>query len=119
MPSPARRGRTRHHPDVVSEGARWTIEVYPDGRIEPCLAVPSRYHGTYEGGEWLAFPCEAVPDGAYGGDTECSQWFASNGWWVGIGATEAEARSDLLEKLDRLAESGQADVHRWDRGEFD
>ena len=75
------------------------VEVYPDGRIEPCLVIRSRYDGTFEGGRWLAFPTISVPSGARGGDGETIAFFNEHSWWVGIADTPEDAVENLRLKL--------------------
>jgi len=59
----------------------------------------SRYSGTYEGGDWFALAnCAEIPDGPWGDDEECVDWFTSNGKMIGVGDSPDEAVSDLLRK---------------------
>lgn len=72
----------------------------------PVTILPARYSGSYEGGRWLAFPCEynSVPDEVYGSDVECSIWWrtAEAASMVGRGEAPDAALADLL----RLAAEG-------------
>lgn len=64
----------------------------------PVTIVKSRYGGTYEGAEWLAFnnsPEQVGAGGALGDDCECLDFFADPGLLVGKGSTPDEALSDL------------------------
>lgn len=90
------------------------VTLFPDGVVTPCLIVPSRYGGVYEGGAWLAFPTYEVPEGVMSGDPFCAPWFAENGWWVGAGDSPDAALASLVERLEAAQESGRASVRRAD-----
>ena len=65
----------------------------------PTTIVTARYGGTYEGGSWLAFPCdhEEVPSEAFDDDCTCAAWWASDSSkLVGRGNTPTAAYDDLL-----------------------
>jgi len=54
---------------------------------------------VYESGDWFALAnCENVPDGPWGDDDECLDWFIKNEKIVGVGDTPDDAVSDLLAK---------------------
>ena len=83
-------------------------------QLWPIVVFQSRYSGTYEGGDWFALAnCESIPDGPWGDDDECLDWFIANGKTVGVGDTPDEAVSDLLAKdeINQIAE-------RISRGEY-
>lgn len=76
----------------------------------PVTITPARYAGTYEGGRWLAFPCEpgdldrlcpAWDDS----DVECQEFWNTadaGGWPIGRGLSPQAAHDDLLARLARL-----------------
>jgi hypothetical protein len=99
---------------VGEEPDQPSVEVYPGGRIDPCLVIKSRYGGVYEGGKWLAFPTEAAPDGPSSGDVACIDWFEENSWRVGIGDDPDGAVANLLLKMVDAAAAGRATVVRYD-----
>lgn len=77
----------------------WSAEW---GGLYPVTIVRARYGGTYEGGAWLAFPCdpEKVPLEVSGSDTMCGQFFTtSDAEFIGRGATADEALADLVRRL--------------------
>lgn len=91
--------------DVGPEIPQW-------GRIElemsyPLTIISTRYGGTYEGGKFVAFPCEewAIPDDVQGGDVECMAWWDRYAEGVGRGATPDAALADLIERQSLRVES--------------
>lgn len=66
----------------------------------PTTIVVARYGGTYEGGMWLAFPCEPeeLPSDPFDDDVTCDAWWCNNAMakLVGRGATPTAAFEDLL-----------------------
>ena len=88
------------------------LTQWRDGRITPCVIVPSRYGGVYEGGPWLAFPTDDVPTGAMSGDPFCAAWFAENEWWVGVGGSPDEALAVLIERIVAAEAIGRAILRR-------
>ncbi|WP_152628253.1 hypothetical protein [Streptacidiphilus neutrinimicus] len=72
-----------------------------DNRAEPphgpVTIVRSRYGGTYEPGEWIAFPClpSDIPDDWRGGDVACAVFFEQRRGEVGGGPTPDAALADL------------------------
>lgn len=85
----------------VSSVSRWTDwKPYwtEDGDHYPCTVVRSRYGGTYEGGEWLAFPVRPseMPYGWDGGDLQCAEFFGSwDKYPIGRGRFPEDAILDL------------------------
>lgn len=70
--------------------------------VYPLTIVAARYGGTYEGGRYLAFPCdpEAIPAGWDGGDCECSDFFHDHAQApIGRGDTPNDAQADLAARL--------------------
>jgi hypothetical protein len=69
-----------------------------DQDIFPCVIVPTRYSGVYEGGRWVAFPAD-IKD-IVGGDWQAGDPWAAP-WWhkhrasVGVGDTPEEAYDAL------------------------
>lgn len=82
----------------------------------PCAIVNDRYTGTYSGGEWVAFPLEAAPDGCAADDGDTvefwSGYVARPEYPVGLGNTPAEALADLEAKA-RGEKPWAAGVPRW------
>ena len=80
----------------------FTLDV---GAVYPLTIVAARYQGCYEGGRYLAFPCDpdAIPEGWDGGDMECAEWFAvadrEPAWPIGRGSTPNAAHDDLRKRL--------------------
>lgn len=65
----------------------------------PIVVFQSRYQGVYEGGLWFALAnCEQIPEGPWGDDDECLDWFTANELVAGVGDTPDEAVTDLLRK---------------------
>lgn len=67
---------------------------------QPFVVCQARYSGTYEGGEWLAFPCHQWNMGQWGGafadDTTCSNfWNSPQADCIGRGDTPEEAVWDM------------------------
>lgn len=78
-----------------------------ESRLWPIVVFQSRYSGVYESGDWFALAnCESIPDGPWGDDDECLDWFIANGKIVGVGDTPDDAVSDLLAKdeINQIAE---------------
>jgi hypothetical protein len=90
------------------------VMVHRDGVVSPCIVMPSRYGGTYEGGKWLAFPLDEIPEGPFWGDPWVPQWFGKNDWWVGVADSPTEAVEDLVRRLEAAEVSGRAVVQRPD-----
>lgn len=67
----------------------------------PLTITRTRYGGVYEGGEWIAFPCDAVevPVEPFQDDVTCWTWFANTKWIYGVGRTPDKAIGDLDRKL--------------------
>lgn len=67
----------------------------------------ARYGGTYEGGQWVALPCDSfmVPYAAVGGDTECSEFFCDPQMPIGAGGTPQEAADRLSKEWVRWSEA--------------
>ncbi|MBV9448604.1 MAG: hypothetical protein JO345_22180 [Streptosporangiaceae bacterium] len=67
----------------------------------------SRYGGTYEPGEWIAFACwpDDIPPGWNADDLACAEFFASRTREIGGGATPQEAYADLLRLLSERRRS--------------
>ena len=64
----------------------------------PCVIVPTRYAGTYEGGRWVAFPAELtdiVGGDWQAGDPWAAPWWHKYGSSVGVGNTPQEAYEAL------------------------
>jgi len=80
----------------------------PDGTCYPCTIYKARYGGTYEGGRWVAYPDDVIPEDAQGGDPECMAWFEENSWSVGVGSTPNEAAAHLIDQLEAAALDGRA-----------
>lgn len=81
-----------------------------NNNIYPLTIVKDRYMGTYSGGAYTAWNCDAdmVPTEIFDGDSECL-WF----WWnirdgdraswipqFGIGGTIEDAISDLQRRMN-------------------
>ncbi len=77
-------------------------------RMMSVTITRSRYGGTYEPGDWIAFAClpQELPPAWYGNDLEVIQFFDERRGEIGGGATPQEAYEDLLrllsERRDRL-----------------
>jgi len=63
--------------------------------------VRSRYGGTYEPGEWIAFACwpDQIPPDWNADDVTCAEFFAARRDEVGGGDTPQEAYEDLVRLL--------------------
>jgi hypothetical protein len=68
--------------------------------LYPVTIIRTRYGGTYEGGEWAAFPLQSVqvPGEAIGDDVTCATWWEQYGYAVGLGNTPGAALADLAAK---------------------
>jgi hypothetical protein len=71
----------------------------------PRVIIKCRYAGTYEGGAWAAFPCDAaeIPEDAHGGDVPCRQWWKNPTIAAGVGSTPGEALANLESKIEECA----------------
>lgn len=61
--------------------AKYIREALDNFGLWPCALSPARYGGVYEGGRWLAFPCQVdeVPEDALGDDVACAEWWNDTG----------------------------------------
>jgi hypothetical protein len=81
--------------------------------VYPVTIVQSRYSGSYEGADWLCFPCYpgALSDHYCdwdGSDIECMLFWKKaheEHWLIGYGDTPAAAYQDLIERCLAAAES--------------
>jgi hypothetical protein len=82
----------------------WYITTHGGRSVYPLSIVAARYGGVYEGGEYLAFPCDpdAIPEGWDSGDVACATWFSERLLSpIGRGRTPDDALSDLVQRLRR------------------
>ena len=65
--------------------------------LQPVTITRSRYGGTYEVGDWVAFAAspDRLPIGWDGDDVDCAEFWADHAHGIGGGATPAEAYADL------------------------
>lgn len=87
------------------EPGEWTSP-----RAYPCVVLPARYGGVYEGGAWVAFPCrfDEVPANAFADDVRAMCFWQSDersprsepspAAEVGRGASPNEAVMDMLRR---------------------
>jgi hypothetical protein len=69
-------------------------------RLYPVTIFRTRYGGTYEGGEWAAFPLHPlqVPGEPIADDVTCATWWEQFANAVGVGDTPEVALADLEAK---------------------
>lgn len=76
-------------------------DFYDDG---PCVIVNDRYGGSYSGGEWVAYPLLAEPEGPSGQDHEATAFWDAYAtaptYPIGVGESPDRALSDLREKAE-------------------
>lgn len=94
-------------------GVLFFIDV--DDAPHSTTITQARYSGVYEGGAWLAFPCDpiALPDDEWNGDDGDAQEF----WWgtdpraliVGRGGTPNAALVDMLKRIGEHC----TEIERW------
>lgn len=77
-----------------------------EAALYPVTIVRSRYGGTYEPGDWVAFPTppESLPSGWDGGDAECARFWQEHPEFGG-GATPSEAYEDLQRRQAAAADT--------------
>ena len=67
--------------------------------IYPLVIVADRYGGCYSGGKYLAFNMYDAPDGAFGDDITCFEYFRETKDVFGKGCSPQAAAEDLARKL--------------------
>lgn len=84
----------------ANECAFWMKHRYP------VTIIADRYHGSYSGAEWLAFPLERdeVPEEVCGDDMEEMTFWDDYKGIVGKGTTPDEALANLTEKVAEIAQ---------------
>ncbi len=85
----------------MSDIHEYTTEGGTQRVLYPCVIVPTRYGGTYEGGRWAAYAAPAVPQDAVGDDIECTTWWSEPTCLVGVGDDPGTAYVALVEKVGR------------------
>jgi hypothetical protein len=94
-----------------------------DRELFPVTIVMARYRGTFEGGQWLAFPIapEDLADSDYAADDiSCMIFFESyevRKLPIGRGSTPDEARADLRARLSVSISEGSSSSDRLPPGE--
>lgn len=89
----------------------------PFGEVDgeyPVTITTARYGGSYEGGRWLAFPCDPggldrLCPGWDDSDVECMKFWAkadTERWPIGRGTGPSAAWNDMRARLYRLADGG-------------
>lgn len=82
-------------------------------KIYPITIISDRYTGTYSGGEWTAWACDAdsIPEGIFDGDIECAAAWSElkedrkcGKLAFGIGNTPDEALRDLIRSNSTITE---------------
>lgn len=72
--------------------------------LYPVTIVPSRYSGTYEGGQWLSFPVQVddmIGSNWNASDVECSEFYIEHTHIpIGAGGTPQEAYEDMIKQFD-------------------
>ena len=68
--------------------------------LYPVTIFRTRYGGSYEGGEWAAFPLHPVqvPAEPIADDVTCATWWEQFAYAVGVGETPGAALADLEAK---------------------
>ena len=76
---------------------------YKGSTFYPITITESRYGGTYEPGNWLAWNLEAdkLPRGWNADDTVCKSFWQNYKGYYGAGDTPKEALFDLLGKIKK------------------
>lgn len=74
---------------------------FMEDEIYPLTITADRYRGTYSGGAYIAWNLAAdeVPEGIYGDDCGCYEFWLDNEIICGKGRTVSEALADLYIKL--------------------
>jgi hypothetical protein len=94
-----------------------------DRELSPVTIVMARYGGTFEGGQWLAFPIspEDLVDSDYAADDiSCMLFFESceeRQLPIGRGSTPNEARADLRTRRSVTINDGSTSSDRLSPGE--
>lgn len=73
-----------------------TLRLHGDDLLNVTI-TGSRYMGVYEGGSWIAWAGDGLPDAAFGSDACCYSWWKSEeSALVGRGDTPNDALADLI-----------------------
>lgn len=81
--------------------------------IYPVTIISDRYTGTYSGGEWTAWACDAdsIPEGIFDSDVECASAWSKlkrdrkKGKIIfGVGSTPNDAMCDLIKSNNQITE---------------
>lgn len=70
----------------------------------PVTRIKDRYHGSYSGGEWVAYYAhvDAIPEEASSDDVSCDQYWDNPRVPFGVGSSPDLALADLVRRMDKV-----------------